>query len=273
LNAQKKLEVLEGIVKNTGGMAIAFSGGVDSSFLAAVAQRVLGGRALAVTALSPTYSAREQEEAARVARKIGIRHETVVSNELEIPCFADNPPDRCYHCKKELFDVVRGVAAKHGIAAIAHGANADDRSDYRPGQLAAEQGGALSPLMDVGLGKEEIRALSREMGLPTADKPAMACLASRFPYGSRITREALEAVDKVEEALKKCGFRQVRVRHHGDIARIEVPAEEIAECLDETLREKIVRAAREAGFLYVTLDLQGYRTGSMNEPLNRRTSA
>jgi len=272
LNVHEKLEALESILKETGGIAIAFSGGVDSSFLAAVSQRVLGDRALAVTALSPTYSAREQGEAARVAAQIGISHETVVSNELEIPGFAENPPDRCYYCKKELIEVVRRTAAGYGINAVAHGANADDLDDYRPGQLAAEESGALSPLMDVGLTKDEIRELSREMGLPTADKPALACLASRFPYGSRISEKALKAVDEVENALRGWSFSQVRVRHHGHIARIEVPAADIGKCLDDSLRGKIVGAAREAGFLYVTLDLQGYRAGSMNEVLRGRSS-
>ena len=267
MDAHEKMDALECMLKETGGVAIAFSGGVDSAFLAAVAHRALGDRALAVTALSPTYSDTEQQDAERTAQHIGIRRETVESNELEVPGFADNPPDRCYHCKKELFDVVKRVATKHGIDKIAHGANADDRQDYRPGQLAAAECGALSPLMDVGLTKAEIRELSREMGLPTAEKPALACLASRFPYGSHITEGALGAVDKVEQAMRGWGFSQVRVRHHGDTARIEVQPEEIAQCLDESLREKIVHVAREAGFRYVAMDLQGYRTGSMNEGL------
>jgi uncharacterized protein len=249
------------------GVAIAFSGGVDSTFLAAVAAEVLGDRVLAVTALSPTYPQHEQAEAEDIARQLGIRQERVESNELDIAGFAENPPDRCFHCKNELFSVLGDVARRHGLSTVADGTNADDLHDHRPGRRAAALHGVRSPLLEAGLGKQEIRDLSKLMGLPTADKPALACLASRFPYGTRITEEKLAAVEQVERALRDLGFRQVRVRHHGDVARIEVAPDAIARLCGDELREAVLRAARAAGFLYVAADLEGYRTGSLNEVL------
>ena len=263
----QKLARLKRRLKDCGGLLIAFSGGVDSTFLAAVAARVLGRRALAVTALSPTYPAREQRQAAALARRIGIAHETVVSDELKIPGFAANSPNRCYHCKHELFARLSRLARRRGLPAVADGSNADDRRDYRPGRRAARELGVLSPLLDAGLTKADIRALSRRMGLPTADKPALACLASRLPYGSAITAAKLPAVDRVEETLRRMGFRQVRARHHGDIARIELEAADIERAARPAARRRIVRAARRAGFAYVALDLEGYRTGSLNAVL------
>jgi len=263
----EKCDLLKRNIYKTGGLAVAFSGGVDSSLIAAVAQQELGSRALAVTALSPTYSTREQKFSAILAKQIGIKHITVESNELDIPEFADNPENRCYYCKRELFAVVKEIANEHGIGFVADGTNIDDLNDHRPGMKAADEAAVLQPLLDAGFLKEDVRRLSREMNLPTADKPAMACLASRFPYGSRITEEKIWAIDKVENSLRNFGFCNIRVRHHGDIVRIEVGEKEIARlCLPE-IRMKLIAVAKSVGFLYVTADLQGYRTGSMNEGL------
>ena len=263
----KKLEALKAQIQKTGGLAVALSGGVDSTFLAAVAAEVLGERALAVTALSPLYSQTEQKEAMELAALIGIEHATVVTRELDVDGFAPNPPNRCYLCKSELFDAVKAIALKHGIEQVADGTNADDKGDYRPGRRATVEQGVLSPLLDANMTKEDIRALSRRMKLPTAEKPAFACLASRFPYGSTITEEKLAAVEAMENALRENGIVQYRVRHHGDTARIEVVPEDLPRLCTEPIRSRLLARAREAGYLYATVDLKGYRMGSMNETL------
>ncbi len=267
MTIDQKMLKLRRILRGTGGLAVAFSGGVDSTFLVAVAKEELGDRLLALTAVSPTYPAGERNEAVKIASLLGVKQVVVRSNELRIPGFAANPPDRCYHCKSELFRILKKAARRRGIAKIADGANADDTKDYRPGRRAAGEAGVMSPLLEAGLGKAEIRRLSRRMNLPTADKPAYACLASRFPYGSRITAQKLKAVDAVEQGIRTLGFRQVRARHHGDLVRIEVGPDEVKGFFRRGTRQKVVKLARSAGFAYVSVDLQGYRTGSMNETL------
>jgi uncharacterized protein len=267
-----KLDRLKSILRDTGGCAIGFSGGVDSTLLVTVAREVLGDRCLAVIATSSTYARDEREQAVQWVRNRGIPYLVIESEELDIPQFRENPPDRCYHCKKELFGKIRLAAAEHGLNCIADGTNADDVHDYRPGLRAAEELKVLSPLKEAGLTKDEIRAISREVyHLPTADKPAMACLASRFPYGSTITQQKLRQVEAVERYLREKGFVGCRARHHGNVLRLELRANDIPRLVDGGIGAGLIQFAKKQGFTYVTLDLEGYRTGSMNEVLDERS--
>ena len=263
-----KLERLKGILRETGGCAIAYSGGVDSSLLLRVAYEVLGQRCLAVIATSSTYTRREYEAAVAWVKDCGIPYVTIVSEELDIPEFRHNPANRCYYCKRELLIKVREQAAAHGLQWVADGTNADDTKDYRPGMRALEESNALSPLKEAGLGKAEIRAIAGEIyRLPMADKPSMACLASRFPYGSDITAEKLKQVEAIEDFLARQGLRVFRARHHDKILRLELGRDEMDIFLSSAWRSDFIKFAKSQGFVYITLDLEGFRSGSMNETL------
>ena len=264
---QEKVRALEDRLKDMGSALVAFSAGVDSTYLAAVAANVLGDRALAVTATSPAFPERELREAAALAAELGIRHRVIRSDELANPDYANNPASRCYHCKTELYGLLHALAEQEGYACILDGTNADDLGDYRPGRQAAEEHRVASPLADLGFSKDDIRADSRARGLKTAEKPAFACLASRFPYGKPITAEALKRVERGEDALHDLGFRQFRVRVHDDLARVELAPEEMERALDPVIRSGMAQALRGAGFRYTTLDLLGYRRGSLNDAL------
>lgn len=246
---------------------VAFSGGVDSTFLLKVAKDALGKNVLAVTASSETYPQQEIEEAKKIARVLNVRHLVILTKELENPDFINNPPQRCYFCKKELFSRLKEIAKAESIPFILDGSNYEDLADFRPGTLAAEEFGIHSPLREVRLRKNEIRALSRKLNLPTWDKPSLACLSSRFPYYTEIKREKLKQIGQAEDFLKKLGFKQVRVRHHDRIARIEIDPQEFPRSVEKEMREKIVETFNKLGYTYVSLDLAGYRTGSMNESL------
>jgi uncharacterized protein len=262
---QDKIEVLESELQTMGSLLVAFSGGVDSSVLLAMAAKTLGENVLAVTAVSETYLSEELAVARELAEHLSVRLQVIETEELTIPGFSENPPDRCYYCKHELFGKLTGLAKEQGLAFVADGSNADDLGDWRPGMKAATELGVKSPLKDAGLTKEDIRTLARDMGLKNWNKPAMACLSSRFPYGQPITKEKVDQVAEAERFLRNLGFTQLRVRHHGDTARIELPSERLRDAVE--LTSQIVPFFKKLGFTYITLDLAGYRTGSMNEVL------
>jgi len=263
----EKEKRLESILSDLGRVLVAFSGGVDSSYLAYKAHAVLGPGALAVTSKSPSVPASQMEMAVRIARKFGFAHEIIHTGETELREYQANTPNRCYFCKNVLFNSLTALAQERGFRAVLDGLNADDLNDYRPGRQAAEDHQVLSPLMQVGLNKEEIRHLSRKAGLPTADLPASACLASRFPYGVKITEEKLKIVDRGEDELRRLGFRVFRVRHHDSLVRLEFGREELGRALNIEMAKHFTAFFKDLGYKYVTVDLQGYRTGSLNEVL------
>ena len=267
----EKLRKLKEYLSELGSVAVAFSSGVDSTFLLRTAHEVLGDDVIALTARSCSFPGRELKEAEEFCKSEGIRHIIIESEELAIDGFKQNPKNRCYLCKKELFSKMIQTAKEEGIKFVAEGSNLDDNGDYRPGLKAIAELGIKSPLREAGLTKDDIRALSKEMGLKTWDKPSFACLASRFVYGETITEEKLAMVDKAEQLLLDLGFRQVRVRIHGDIARIEILPAEFAKLMEDAVRDKVNSTLKNLGFSYVAMDLEGYRSGSMNEAFFNKT--
>lgn len=267
VNLELKAAALDARLASLGSVLIAYSGGVDSAFLAITAARVLGPRALCVTADSPSYPDRHREIALDTARAFALRHEIVRTDEIDRPEYRANPANRCYFCKHELYTHLTGIARARGFAAVVDGSNADDRGDYRPGRQAAREFGVLSPLDEAGLTKPDIRELARRAGLATWDEPASACLSSRIPYHSEVTPEKLRVIEAAERVLRTLGFRVFRVRHHDTIARLELGRDEIARALEPAVAEHIDRELRALGYAHVTVDLRGYRLGSLNEAL------
>jgi pyridinium-3,5-biscarboxylic acid mononucleotide sulfurtransferase len=257
-----RLDKARAIVRDLGSVLVAYSGGVDSSLLLKLALEELGDGAVAVLASSPAYPESEQEEARVLAQTLGARLVEVTTTELELEAYTRNNPDRCFHCKEELFDTLEPIQHDLGLAHLAYGATADDAGDHRPGHGSAVRRGVRFPLLEAGMAKSDIRAAARTLGLPNWNKPSFACLSSRIPHGTQVTVAALRQIEAAEAALKSIGFRQVRVRHHGDVARIEVEQPEIARLVDE--RDRVVELVRAAGYKFVSVDLEGYSTGSLN---------
>jgi uncharacterized protein len=265
--AEEKEQSLRRLVRSFGSVIVAFSGGVDSAYLAYVANDELGDRTLAVTADSASYPTFQRALADQITQTFGIKHEVILTKEFDDLNYTSNPPNRCYYCKSELYSKLDELARARGFEVICDGTNADDVGDYRPGRQAARERGVRSPLLDCGMTKSEIREMSLRAGLSTWNEPASACLSSRVPYGQMVTIEKLSMVDRAEMKLKQLGFKQVRVRHHGDIARVEIAEEELPRALDVVMAKRISEELKSLGFKYVTLDLEGYRTGSLNEGL------
>lgn len=264
MQTEVKVEHLKHILEEMKTVLVAYSGGADSTFLSVVAHEVLGPKMLAVLAYSPTYTATERQEAEEIVRKIGFRYKAIGSSEIDNADFVANPPERCYFCRMSLFAELKNIADEEGLAWIVDGMNYDDLTDYRPGRRAAEESGVRSPLVEAELTKEEIRQLSRDRGLPTWNKPASPCLASRIPYGTPVTLNTLQRIAEGEEFLHSLGLGQLRLRHHGDIARIEVDEQDMGILLKDEIRREIAQKLKSLGYKYVTLDLTGYRMGSLN---------